>query len=196
MNIKITYPEKSERSFRKQFQRYKIISWAKWPFLFAAYICPIINIFTGGLAWSVVVVWSLWIVWSFMFSPELVEINRISLFVKLLTNAAILLILIDTLLSPGWAIEVVPIVGFSGLAVAGILLFTDIDRQKQNMMPIIMLIVISFISSVSGLIIWSQEDRKWALAIMGAFALALLVAGIAVLGNDFIREIKRRFHTQ
>jgi len=196
MEIEITYPKRDEQSFRKQFQRHKIIRWAKWPFLFAAYICPILNITTGGPAWSVIVIWALWMIWSFTLSPDLVEINRISLFVKFLTNAAILLIMIDVLLSPGWAIEVVPILGFSGLVVAGVLLFTDIDRQKQNMMPMLRLIIVSIVGSVSGLIIWRQEESKWALAVMGAFALALLVAGIAVLGNDFIREIKRRFHTK
>ena len=196
MEIKITYPERSDKGFRKQFQRHKVISWAKWPFLFAGYICPILNIAIGGPAWSVIVVWSLWIVWSFTFSPDLVEVNRISLFVKSITNASILLILIDVFLAAGWALEVVPIVGFSGLAVAGALLFTDIDRQKQNMMPIITLIFISLISSVMGHIIWRDEEEKWALAVMGAFAFALLAAGIAVLGYDFIREIKRRFHTK
>jgi len=194
MDVEITYPKRNEQGLRKQFQRYKIIRWAKWPFMFAVYFCPILNITTGGPAWSVIVIWALWIVWSFTLSPDLVEINRISLFVKFLTNAAILLIMIDVLLSPGWAIKVVPIVGFSGLVVAGILLFSDIDRQKQNMMPMLRLIIVSLIGSVSGLIIWSQNESKWAFAVMGAFAFALLVAEIAVLGNDFIREIKRRFH--
>ena len=192
MKIDITYPPKSAR----KLGRHHIIRWTKWPFLFAAYICPIINIATGGPAWSVIVVWSLWIVWSFSLSPELVEINRISLFVKLLTNSCILLILIDVLLAPGWAVGVVPIVCFGGLAVAGVLFFTDIDRQKQNMMPMLILIIVSIISSISGLIIWGQEERRWALALMGAFAFALLVAGAAVLGSDFVREIKRRFHTK
>jgi len=194
MEVKITYPTRSEQGFRKQFQRHKIIYWAKWPFLFAAYFCPILNILTGGPAWSVIVVWSLWIVWSFTFSPELVEINRISLFVKSVTDASLLLIMIDVLLSPGWALKVVPIVCFSGLAVAGILFFTNIRKQKQNMMPMLMMIVVTLISSVSGLIIWRQEEDKWALAVMGAFALALLIAEVAVLGNEFIREIKKRFH--
>jgi len=195
MEVEITYPTRSEQGFKKQFQRHKLIYWAKWPFLFAAYICPILNIVTEGPPWSVIVVWSLWMVWSSTLSPELVEINRISLFVKSVSDTAILLIMIDVLLSPGWALKVVPIVCFSGLAIAGILFFTDINRQKQNMMPMLMMIVITMISSVSGLIIWSQEKDNWPLAVMGAFAFALLIAEIAVLGNDFIREIKRRFHT-
>ena len=192
MKVEIVYPPKSAR----KLQRHDIINRARWPFLFAGYICPILNIATGGPAWSAVVVWSLWIVWSFSFSPDLVEVNRISVFVKFIINASILLILIDVFLSPGWAVGVVPIVCFSGLAVAGALFFTDIDKQKQNMMPMLMLIIISIISSVSGLIIWGREEGAWALAVMGAFAVALLAAGISALGNDFIREIKRRFHTK
>jgi len=192
MEIKIIYPQKNAL----KLQRHTIISWAKWPFLFAAYICPILNIAIGGPAWSVVVVWSLRIVWSFTFSPELVEVNRISLLVKLIVNASLLLIFINAFLYPGWAVEVVPIVCFSGLAGSGILFFTDIDRQKQNMMPMLVLIIVSIISSISGLIIWGKEESIWSLALMGAFAVALLIAGVAVLGNDFIREIKRRFHTK
>jgi len=191
MKVEITYPPRNVRNF----QRHQIIGWAKWPFLFAAYICPILNIATGGPAWSVVVLWSLWIVWSFSLSPDLVEINRISLFVKFIANSSILLILIDTLLAPGWAVEVVAIVCFGGLAVVGALFFTDIGRQKQNMMPILLLVAVSIVSSISGMIIWRQHDGVWALVVMGAFALALLVAGAIVLGNDFIREIKKRFHT-
>jgi len=192
MEIEITYPKKSAL----KLQRHNIIRLARWPFLFAAYICPIINLLTGGPAWSVVVVWGLWIVWSFSLSPGLVEINRISLFVKFLANAAMLLIIIDVFLSPGWAIEVVPIVCFAGLTVTGVLLFTDIDRQKQNMMPMLLFIVVSLASSVSGLIIWGQDGDRWALGVMGAFAFALLIAGVSVLGNDFLLEVKKRFHTE
>lgn len=192
MKIEITYPSKTSRMPGRR----ELIGWAKWPFLFAAYICPVLNIATGGKAWSVIILWSLWILWSFSLSPDLVEINRISLFVKFVANAAILLILIDVLLSPGWAVEVVPIVCFAGLTVAGILFFTDIGRQKQNMMPMLMLIVIAFIASIIGMIIWRKHEAIWAMALMGAFALALLVGGASVMGRDFMREIKKRFHTE
>ena len=174
--------------------RQDVIAGAKWPFLLAAYICPILNIFFGGPAWSLVVLWSLWIVWSFFFSPHLVEFNRISQFIKFIVNAAILLILIDVLLSPGWAMEVVPLVCFGGLVVAGTLFFTDLDRQKQNMMPVLLLSAISILSSAIGLIVWRQGNR-WTLVIMGAVAIAFLAACFIAMGGDLIREIKKRFHT-
>lgn len=189
MKVEITYPLRK----KQRVQRQDIIRCAKWPFLFSAYICPILNICTGGKAWSVVVLWSLWMAWSFLFSPDLVEYNRISQLIKLITHASILLIMIDVLLAPGWAIEVVPIVCFSGLIVVGTLFFTDLDRQKHNMMPMLLLTVLSIISSIAGLIIWRQESQ-WALAVMGALAFALLAASFMVLGKDFIRELKKRFH--
>lgn len=192
MKIEITYPKKGERKLNRR----DIINWAKWPFLFAAYICPVLNIAIGGQAWSVIVLWSLWILWSFTFSPELVEINRISLFVKLVANAAILLILIDVLISPGWAVGVVPIICFGGMTVAGTLFFTDLDRQKQNIMPMHTLTIVSLIASIVGMVIWREHEHLWAIALMGAFALALIVAELVILGNDFIRDVKKRFHTK
>jgi hypothetical protein len=195
MKIEITYPAGKER----KLQRRDVIDRAKWPFLFAAYICPIVNIATGGAAWSVIVLWSLWIVWSFVFSPDMVELNRISLFIKFIANACVLLILIDILLAPGWGMVAIPIVCFGGLAVAGVLFFTDLERQKQNMMPMLLLTGVSILGAVIGLIIWRNEslaDSLWALIVMGAFAVALLTGSFMVLGKAFIREIKKRFHTE
>ena len=191
MELKITYPPVGKR----KLQQKKLIAIMRWPFLFAAYICPILNLVTGGKAWSLIVLMSLYTVWTLVLSPDLVEYNRISQFIKLITCSCILLALIDIFLAPGWAIEVVPIVCFCGLAISGILFFTDLERQKQNMLPMLLLIFLALIGSVIGLCLWHEESR-WALAVMGAFALALLVACVITLGNDFTRELKRRFHTK
>ena len=190
MKIEITYPPKAAR----KLQRHDIIRYARWPFLLAALACPVVNIIVGGYAWSVIVLWSLWIIWSFTFSPTLIEVNRISLLVKLIANTSFLLILIDVTLVPGWAIEVVSIICFSGLIAAGILFSTDMGKQKHNMMPMLMLIFATFIASLTGIIVWRNFAERWALVVMGAIALLLLVAGAATLRSDFIREIKRRFH--
>lgn len=191
MKINIVYPQRN----RNGLQRPDIIGIVRWPFMFAAYICPIINIFTGGQAWSLIVLWSLWIVWSLAISTSLVEYNRISQPIKLITEGCILLILIDVLLSPGWAITVVPNVCFAGLIVTGILFFTDLERQRQNMLPMLLLCVLSLLAAIVGLILWKGESR-WSLAVMGALAFALLAACFLVLGNEFIGELKKRFHTE
>lgn len=189
MKIKITYPPVEKH----KMQRKKFLSIIRWPVMFAAYICPILNLVIGGKAWSLIVLMSLYMLWSLVLSPDLVEYNRISQFIKLIVYSSILLVLIDAFLAPGWAIEVVPIVCFGGLIVSGVLFFTDMRRQKQNMMPMLFLIFFAILGSIIGLSVWHEESR-WALAVMGALAVALLIACILLLGRDFLRELHRRFH--
>ena len=190
MKIKITYPYVEKRKLKRQ----KFFTTMRWMFFIAAVICPIVNIVTGGRAWSIIVLMSLYTAWTLILSPDLVEYNRISQFIKAIICTSIRLILIDVLLAPGWAIEVVPMVCFCGLVVSGLMFFTDIERQKQNMLPMLLLIIFAIVGSVIGLSVWHEESR-WALAVMGGSALLLLSACVVTLGNDFVRELRRRFHT-
>ena len=191
MKISITYPKPD----RQRMLREKLIRILRGPFLFTALLCPVMNLVTGGKAWSVIVLFSLYLVWTVAISPDLVEYNRISQAIRLIVSAGILLILIDRLLAPGWAVEAVPIVCFSGLAAVGVLFFTDFERQKQNMLPMLLLILLSLLAAIVGLIVWREESR-WALAVMGVFAFSLLVCCIRALGPDFLRELQKRFHTK
>ena len=189
MEVKIPYPAVE----RKKLQRQDVIRWGKWPFLLATVVCTVVNIATGPPAWCIIGAWSFWAVWSFLISPALIEYNRISLWIRFISSSSIMLVIIDTLFRSGWSILVVPIVLFGGLAMAGILFFTDLARQKQNMMPMLLLLATCLLSSISGLLL---SRTTWEVIVMGAFAFALLVACFIVLGNDFIQEIKKRFHVR
>ncbi len=191
MNIKITYPAIAKR----KLQRKKLLNILRWPFLAAAFSCPVVNLATGGKAWSVIALMGLYMVWRLVFAVDLVEYNRISQFTKLITWSSLLLALIDYFLASGWAIEVVPIVCFGGLIVAGTLFFTDFQRQKQNVMPMLWLIFLALVGATLGLSLWHGRGR-WAMIVMGALAFVLLVACIATMGRDFIRELKKRFHVK
>ena len=191
MKVNITYPTIKKRKMRIE----KVTNIIKWLILVATIICPIINIVTGGKAWSLVVLMSLYMFWTLILSPDLVEYNRISQFVKLITLSCILLIIIDICLVSGWALEVVGNVGFCGLIVSGILFFTDLERQKQNMQPLLFFIFTSIISSIVALCIYQQEER-WAVAVMGGIALILLVTIVIVLKDYLLKELKKRFHIE
>ena len=189
MKPKITYPPVEKRKLqRKHFLRV-----IRWPVLFAIVVSPIVNLVLGGKAWSLVVVLSIYMAWSLVISPDLVEYNRISQPIKTFSFSCCLLVLIDIFLAPGWALTVVPIVCFGGLVVSGILFFTDIDRQKHNLLPMLLLIVLAIIASIVGLSIM-RKSTGWQFIAMGATAVTLLVACIITLRSDFIRELKRRFH--
>jgi hypothetical protein len=187
MKVEIVYP-----SPKRPPRRVRVIACAKWPFLAAAYACPLINLATGWPAWSVVVLWGLWVVWSSTFSPELIGINRISQCVKFVTDIVVALVLIDWLLAPGWAAMVVPIVCFSSLVVVAVLLFTDLDRQRLNVMPMLALTALCLISAGAALAAWRGVTR-WPLVVLAALAGALLVATLVVLRRDILRAVRAFF---
>lgn len=188
MKIKITYPKVSPKIIKHQ----KLINVMKWPLLIAVVICPIINLITGGKAWSLVVLMSIYMAWDLVISRDLVEYNRISQFVKLITLTSLLLITIDVFLAPGWALEAVPILIFSGLIVTSVLFFTDIERQKQNIFPFLFLILLSIFSSIIGLSFYHEKD-SWSLAVMGVVALFLLITLTITLKENIINELKKGF---
>lgn len=188
MKIKITYPKVSPKIIKHQ----RLINFMKWPLLIAVVICPIINLITGGKAWSLVVLMSIYMAWNLVISRDLVEYNRISQFVKLITLTSLLLIIIDIFLAPGWALEAVPILIFSGLIVTSVLFFTDIERQKQNIFPFLFLILLSIFSSIIGLSFYHEKD-SWPLTVMGVVALFLLITLSITLKENIINELKKGF---
>ena len=188
MKIKITYPKVSPKIIKHQ----RLINFMKWPLLIAVVICPIINLITGGKAWSLVVLMSIYIAWDLVISRDLVEYNRISQFVKLITLTSLLLITIDVFLAPGWALDAVPILIFSGLIVTSVLFFTDIEKQKQNIFPFLFLILLSIFSSIIGLSFYHEKD-SWPLIVMGAVALFLLITLSITLKENIINELKKGF---
>ena len=190
MNVKIVYPAVNQKLIRT----YEFRSWVRWLFFMAAYACPVINIASGGHAWSIVVIWSLRFIWSFTFSPDLVEYNRISQTSKLIAYSCVLLILIDTLLSPGWAMFVVPIICAGGLLLVGALFFSDLSKQRQNIMPMLWLVFASILAILSSLVGW--PDRNWPMTALGATAFGILVLCVAVLGQSLLLEMEKRFHTR
>lgn len=188
MKIKITYPKVSPKIIKHQ----RLINFMKWPLLIAVVICPIINLITGGKAWSLVVLMSIYMAWNLVISRDLVEYNRISQFVKLITLTSLLLITIDVFLAPGWALEAVPILIFSGLIVTSVLFFTDIEKQKQNIFPFLFLILLSIFSSIIGLSFYHEKD-SWPLTVMGVVALFLLITLSITLKENIINELKKGF---
>lgn len=189
MKYKVVYPQVSKR----EFQRKKLIRIMRWPYLGAAYICPIVNLCTGGPAWSIIVLMGLYMSWNLIFSLDLVEYNRISQFCKLIVYSCIMLALIDIFLIPGWAIEVIVIIGFGALIVASVLLFSDYRKQRKNIMPIFTLIIISLIGTILGFVLYDNKVT-WEFVTLGGVAFALLVTFIIILGKDFFIEFKKRFH--
>ena len=188
MEIEMVYPPK--KRYRNVWEGFRRVF--KWIFLTAAYICPLVNLCVGGEPWSLVVLWSEWLVWSQFFSPSLVEYNLISQISKGLTNTCVLLLLIATIYSLGWAEFVIPIVCFGTLATIGVLFLTDISKHKQNMMPMVWIIFASLVGIAGAFIGWPRMN--WPMIVLGATAFALLTVCAVILRRDMLSELKKRFH--
>ena len=191
MKVEIVYP--APKPLHRRLDR--LVMGVQWLFLFAACLCPLLNLVIGGKAWSVIVLWSLHMFWTLVASPARIEYNRISQFIKLLCDTSVLLLLVDWFLSPGWAVTVVPIVCFGGLIVGGGLLLTDWRRQRQNLLPLLLLAGACTVGAAVGLFLRPAAD-SWPMAVMGACALVLLAACAVLLGPGFLTELRKRFHTR
>ena len=166
----------------------------KWPLNLLAVACVAVNICVGGPLWCIVALMGIYMLWHLVLNIDLVEYNRISQFIKATIYSCIMMFLIDTFLGDGgWALDVISIVSFASLIISGILFYTDFNRQKQNMLPILFLIIIALIWSTVGLFT-ALELQSWPLIVLGGIALLLLTTIIITLRGDFIREIKCRFH--
>ncbi|MDD4125601.1 MAG: DUF6320 domain-containing protein [Eubacteriales bacterium] len=187
MKVNITYPKQTKKKlFLAAFS-----SIARWIMLAVAYACVITNICIGGKAWSAVALWALWFIWSFVFAPNMVEFNRISQTTKLMVYTCVQLILINNILSPGWAMFVIPIICFAGVFINGVFFLSNIKKQKQNLMPMIWAIAISLIAVIAAFAGWF--DMNWPIIALGSTGFALLVVSVIVLGKGIIIEFVKRF---
>ena len=192
MKMLNTYP----LAKKQKLLRSKIIEWVKWPFIIAPFVLLLVNILMGFKpAWSIVAIWSMWIVWSFLFSPQLVEYNRISNFVKLTTNAAILLVLIHFLIVKIEIFLIVGIIGFSGLILLGILFFSNLNRQRQNLFPLLLFLIVTIILGIIG-VIWFWEKPEWPIIVLAATGVSFIITFAIVLRKDLLVEFAKRFHVK
>ena len=189
MHVKNTYPSKTQ----KYGGRKSVLTIFRWPFIVLAVASLIVNIIVGSPYWCVVGIFSLYSIWSLFISPDLVEYNRISQSVKGLTHACILLALIDIFLAHGFALFVVPIVGFGGLTICIVLFYSNIKTQKHNLLPLINFVFIAIIGSAVTLI-FHHSENEWPLIVLLCLSVVFLITLAIVLRKDFGREFQKRFH--
>jgi len=190
LQIKITYPKPLKRKSHRSI----IIGIARDIFLLAALMYAVINIWSGGKAWSVIVIWALYMIWSMLVYPDMIEYNRISQFTKAIVQSCVMLVLIDVFITSGWAANVVSIICFSSLIAVCLLLYTDFERQRHNLLPVILLSALSLITSAVLMII-SGGNIPWQLPVTCVLSFVVLAVCIKTMGWNIKSELKKMFHT-
>ena len=190
MQIKITYPKPQ----KKKSHRGLVIEIRRNLFLLAAVLCAAINIWAGGKAWSVIVIWALYMAWSLLVHPAMIEYNRISQFTKAIVQSCIMLVLIDVFITSGWAANVVSIICFGSLIAVCLLLYTDFERQRHNLLPIILFSILSLIVTAV-LVIISKGKVSWQVLVTFVLSFAVLAVCVKTMGWNIKSELKKMFHT-
>ena len=189
MRVNNTYPKVTKFPQNRK----RMLSIVRWPFFAVAATALIVNLCVKGPFWSIIVILSLYVIWTFVLSPDLVELNRISQTIKVTVWSSILLAVIDLLFVHSFSLFVIPIVCFSGLLSCIVLFFTNLETQKHNMLPLINFIFASIIGSLITLHFYHGKN-SWPLIVLLSLSVLSLIAFIIVLGPDFKREMQRRFH--
>ena len=166
----------------------------RWLFILGIIVCPIVNYFTEGPAWSVIVVVSIIFAWTNLLSPSVLEITSIGLVFRCGSFSIIITALIGLLLSPVWLGFILPILGFSTLALSGILFFSRLEKHRNNIMPLIWEIIIALVAFL--VLFLKTEQLNWPTITMGSLASIMAITGLIGFHNEIWRELKKRFHTK
>ena len=193
MEIKNVYPPVKRPSRGADIARTVF----KWILATGCAASVAVNILTGSPYWCATVVTGCCVLWYLFLSPRLVESNAIGFFIRLTGCSCLLLSVIGYTLSPGWAGFVIPMVSGGGLLISMILLLSDKEGQKNNVHPALLLSVVTIAGS---LIYFFREGTifrdRLVSGISALTGLVFIIVVVSVLGMDFFRELRRRFHLQ
>lgn len=196
MKVNLTYPEiKKKKVLRKE-----AIFAFRSLFLLAGFLCFFIDLIFGekpwNVSWSIIVIWSEWLVYFQFVSPDMVEYNRVTQFIKLISNSVILLFLIYLFLEHFLARRVITIICFSSLIVVGLLFFTDFDKQKKNSFPMFFLTIACLVGAIVSIILYYSQSDIWTAVVLLGVSLTLLILYLKKMGSDFGYELKKYFTTK
>lgn len=189
MLVHATYPPAATQSF---WRRNRLEIWRS-AFLIAGYTCLIINLLTGGIAWSVIAIGGLMLAWIvFLYRPQ-VENTPIKKLCDIAVAVCLYLFLLDSVLHTEMSEYVVPIVFFGDLIFIGLYFLLFFRKQKRNFLPLFELILVGLVSTLLALV--GMRSLRWPMIVVGSVSLGLLVICFVLFRKPMMEEIRKKFHT-
>ncbi|MDD3335225.1 MAG: DUF6320 domain-containing protein [Eubacteriales bacterium] len=185
--VHVTYPPRTRHTFWRRNAR------ALWRslFLFAGYVCLLVNLLTGGIPWSLIVIGGLMVAWvALLYRPQ-VENTPIKKLCDTLIVVCLYLILLDSILGSSWSLFVVPIVFFGDLVFISAYFLLFLKRQKRNFLPLLELIVLGLLTTAC---VWAYfRSLNWPMIVTGSVSLALFITMIALFSKPLKLEFQKKF---
>lgn len=189
MRVHITYPPGTPQSF---WRRNRQALWRS-AFVLAGYLCLIINLLTGGRAWSLIVIGGLMTFWvTFVYQPQ-VEATPIKKLCDTALAVCLYLLLLDSVVGDGWRGFVVPIVFFAELIVTGGYFLLFFHKRKRDFLPLFELILIGLAGTLLSLA--GLKRLNWPMIVVGVVSLGLLSLSFLLFRRPLWLEIRKKFHT-
>lgn len=189
MRVHATYPPNTPQSF---WRRNRQALWRS-AFVLTGYLCLIINLLTGGPAWSLIVIGGLMTFWvAFIYKPQ-VEATPIKKLCDTALAVCLYLFLLDSVVGGGWSGFVVPIVFFGELIVTGGYFLLFFHKRKRDFLPLFELILIGLVGTLLSLAGLKRLD--WPMIVVGGVSLGLLLLSFLLFRKPLWLEIRKKFHT-
>lgn len=189
-DIKITYPKQISAKERERKAKKTLIIC----FTVAAVICGIVNLFDNRPPWSLVVVGGMILFWiSFVYTPVIAD-TAISKISTIAVAVCLYLLLIDAVFGRwlSWSENTVTTISFSLLILDGIIFFTAFKKQKHNLLPLAVLILVALtLLTVS---FFSKLKTSWQVIVGACVATAIVILAFACYPKQIVEEIKKKFH--
>lgn len=189
MTVHVTYPTAKPLSF---WRRNRLSIW-RGLFILAGYVCLIVNMLTGGVAWSIIVTGALMLAWIVLFYRPQVESTPIKKLCDIAIAVCLYLFLLDSVLNTDLSEYVVPIVFFGDLILIGLYFMLFFRRQKRNFLPLFELILVGLVSTLLALA--GVRSLHWPMIVVGGVSLGLLILCFVFFRKPLAEELRKKFHT-
>ncbi len=190
MKIEIVYPPVSTNDRKKACWK-RILLRTMFILICAALL---INWRVGGPAWSVVAVWVMLALYRLVLSPEPVERGTVSILVRALLYIIVTMVLIESLLAPGWADTAVPLATLGALISSAVL--SVIAMENQQPLSMNMLILLLFSGLALPLYRVLNKPLTWPVWALSGTAAFLLVLGLMIYRREVFRLLQKYWHTR
>ena len=188
MQVHKIYPAPRENSFWRRNRQDLLRSL----FLVISYTCLLVNLLTGGMAWSLIAIGGLCIVWiAFIYRP-MVEHTLIKKLSDISVSVCLYLLLLGVVLGGNWSRFAATIVFFAEILAMGSFYLLFFKKQKRNFMPLFELLLTGMITVLW--ILLRSHTLTWGEIVLGSVSLGLLILTAVFFPKEIWLEIRKKMH--
>ncbi|MEG1805452.1 MAG: DUF6320 domain-containing protein [Clostridia bacterium] len=190
MKIEINYPITNS----KKYVLYHARKISLYIMTLAVIVCGIVNLAVGGTPWFFYVLGGVVLFWRIFLHWGILDNTIMQKFWDISVTTCVYLIIVFWITGGTWLYDVLPIVAFSMFIVLNALYYLDYRNKRQNIMPLIWLVILSLIYIVVALCI--KVEFGWEMIVLSSITGATVIASAIFYRQPIKNELIKRFHVR